>query len=268
MIRIVRLLSALLVASLAVSAYAAPARKAKPPASAADRAAQAIPTAMESRIVRYTYSPDIIFRIFSRPTLHTHIELGEDEGLKETPVIGDSAQWRVSGGPRNLYVKPIREDIETSLTVVTTKRTYQFQLISAKGSQLFQKVTFDFPDREAEIRMATQHAEARVAKEQDRLDRQIVTQKANPEDLDFDFRIKGDAPFRPTSVFTDGSFTYLRMPNPQDLPAIFLVDDDDKPSLVNYRVTDSYIVVDRVAQRLLLKLDKQEVRITYNGAPR
>ena len=44
----------------------------------------------ENRIVRYTYSPDIIYRIYTYPNRHTHIELGDDEGLKENPVTGDS----------------------------------------------------------------------------------------------------------------------------------------------------------------------------------
>ena len=84
-----------------------------------DTAAQPIAAPKENRIVRYTYSPDVIFRILTTPTQHTHIELGEDEGLKEQPVTGDTVQWRVSGGPRNLYVKPLRDGLETSMTVVT-----------------------------------------------------------------------------------------------------------------------------------------------------
>jgi len=228
----------------------------------ADRAGQAMPAAMETRIVRYTYSPDMIFRIASRPALHTHIELGEDEGLKENPIIGDSLQWRVSGGPRNIYVKPIREDIETSLTVVTTKRSYQFQLISSAAGQVFQKVSFDHPDREEQIRLLQEKTRSELEAEESRLQSQIVASHFRAEDLNFDFDIRGDAPFRPSAVFTDGKFTYLKPGSSQDLPAIFLVDEKGSPSLVNYRVSQNYIVVERHAKRLLLKLGKDEVRIT------
>ena len=258
-----RTIAAIIIASASLTAAASATGAARP-----DRAAQATPSAMETRIVRYTYSPDIIFRIASRPALHTHIELGEDEGLKENPIIGDSLQWRISGGPRNIYVKPIREDIETSLTVVTTKRAYQFQLISKATGQVFQKVSFDHPDREEEIHLAQENTRRQLEAEDERLKSQIVAKHFRPEDLNFDFDIHGSAPFRPSAVFTDGTFTYLKMNSYQDLPAIFLVDESGSPSLVNYRVAQNYIVVERHAKRLLLKLGKQEVRITQKESAR
>lgn len=52
-------------------------------APVADKAAEGWSAPRENRIHRYTYSPDIIYRILTKPSLHTHIELGEDEGLKE-----------------------------------------------------------------------------------------------------------------------------------------------------------------------------------------
>lgn len=234
---------------------------------AVDEAAIAIPAPKENRIVRYTYSPDVIFRILTVSNRHTHIELGEDEGVKETPTIGDSAQWRVTGGPRNLYLKPLRSDLETSMTVVTNKRTYQFQLIAGNkaGSAVFQKVSFIYPDRDAEVRLRKDAEAVTVEVEKSRLASQIIAPNIDPASLDFGFVIDGSAPFRPTSVYTDGRFTYLRMPNLQDSPAVFLMDQEGNPSLINYKVKDNIIVVERVIQRLLLKLGNMEVKITQQG---
>lgn len=228
-----------------------------------DAAAEAIPVPMENRIVRYTYSPDIIFRVFTQPNRHTFIELGEDEGLTEEPKTGDSIQWRVSGGPRNIYVKPNREGIETSLTIVTNKRSYIFQLISGKReSKLYQKVSFDYPDRIAEIRLRQDNAAAVRVAEDDRLREQVLAANVSPAELSFEFDISGDATFKPTAAYTDGKATYLRMPNSQDSPAVFLIEDDGSPSLINYKVKGELIVVERVAQHLLLKLGKAEVKIS------
>lgn len=246
-----------------VLVQAAPASKNE----AVDTAAQAIPAPKENRIVRYTYSPDVIFRIQSLPNLTTHLELGEDEGVKETPAIGDQAQWMVTGGPRHLFIKPLRFDLETSLTVVTNKRTYQFQLISgrAAGAQVFQKVSFMYPDREMEVKLRKETETAAVEAEQNRLAGQVVATNVDPAMLDFGFKIEGDAPFRPRTAYTNGKFTFLVMPNTQDSPAIFLLDDDDKPSLINYQVKANMIVVERLANKLLLKLGDAEVRITKRG---
>lgn len=225
----------------------------------------AIAAPNESRIVRYTYSPDIIFRIYSLPTTHTHIELGEDEGLKETPVAGDTLQWRISGGPRNLYVKPVKDDIQTSLTVVTNKRTYQFQLLSSKkAKKLYQKVSFDYPDRVAEIRLMQDMATAKIQAEKRRLDEQIIAD-VRPEELDFHFTIDGNTPFTPIAAYTDGKFTFLRLPNTQDSPVVFLMDEDDKPTLINYRVKTNMIIVERLARKLLLKLGDKETVVQYTG---
>lgn len=258
---------ALVSASLASAslAHAAPARH----SAIVDSAAQGIAAPRENRIHRYTYSPEIIFRVLSVPTLHVHIELGEDEGLKENPVIGDSTQWRVSGGPRNLYVKPVRENIATSMTVVTNKRTYQFQLISGvSNSNVYQKVSFDYPDRDAEIKLTQDMAFASASAERDRLNSQIVAPSVDPASLNFAYNIEGDASFRPTAVYTDGKFTYLRMPTTQDSPALFLMDDAGNPSLINYKVKENMIVVERVAKNLLLKLGKAEVKVSQQAPSR
>ena len=253
-------ISAFLALMIPILAHAAPAAR----TVSTDVAAQAIPAPKENRIVRYTYSPDVIFRILSVPNLTTHLELGEDEGVKETPAIGDSAQWMVTGGPRHLFIKPLRFDLETSLTVVTNKRTYQFQLIAGKSpaAQVFQKVSFVYPDRELEVKLLKESKIAVVEAEQNRLDQQVVAANVDPSSLDFSFDITGDAPFKPTAVYTNGKFTFLVMPNTQDSPAIFLLDEAGNPSLINYQVKTNVIVVERVATRLLLKLGSAEVKIT------
>lgn len=253
--------------ALILNAHAYAAQHTKRPV--VDEAVQAIPSAKENRIVRYTFSPDVIFRVLTVPTLHTHIELGEDEGVKELPVIGDSAQWRVSGGPRNLYVKPLRNDLETSMTVVTNKRTYQFQLVSGRkdNSAVYQKVSFMYPDRDMEIKLRKEADTAVVEAENNRLAGQVIASNIDPASLDFGFDIIGEASFKPSAAYTDGKFTFLAMPKTQDSPAIFLLDDEGNPSLINYQVKANMIVVERAALRLLLKLGNAEVRITKRGIP-
>lgn len=248
--------------------HAAPARKV-----VTDIAAQAMPAPKENRIVRYTYSPDVIFRILSVPNLTTHLELAEDEGVDETPAIGDSAQWIVTGGPRHLFIKPLRFDLETTFTVITDKRTYQFQLISGKsaGAPVYQKVSFNYPEQQALVKIRKQEAKAKVEAEENRLRDQIVAPTIDPADLDFDYEVTGTAPFKPTAVYSNGAFTYLAMPSVQDSPAIFLLDDEGNPSLINYQVKGNLVVVERMAERLLLKLGKAEVKVTkraVNGKKR
>lgn len=253
--------AAAIACAFSTQALAAPAKKtavSSPPPSAI-----AIPVANENRIVRYTFSPDVIFRIYTQQQRHTHIELGEDEGLVEKPQLGDNIQWASSGGPRNLYVKPRQDNIETSMTVVTTKRTYQFQLIAGtKDSPLYQKVSFDYPDRDAEIRLQSAQVQTQMAAVQARMDSQIVARDVDPANLNFAYKITGNAPFRPTTVYDDGRLTYLRLPAVQDQPVVMLVDENDNPSIINYGNQGDLIIVQRVADHLMLMLGDAKVHIT------
>lgn len=232
-----------------------------------DEAAKPTAAPKENRIVTYNYSPDIIFRLLTLPEMHTHIQLAEDEGVVETPVVGDSMQWRVSGGPRNLYVKPLRYDLETSMTLVTNKRTYQIQLVSGKSAtgEAYQKVSFLYPDRDLEIKLRKEAEAGAVEAEKVRLADQVVVPNLDPTTLDFGFDIAGKASFTPTAAYTNGKFTFLVMPDTQDSPAVFLLDDAQNPSLINYQVKGRMIVVERAAQRLLLKLGAAEVYVTKHG---
>lgn len=263
----------LLTLAFAVTAFSCALANAAPKKQqAVDPAAVGIGAPSQNEIWKYTYSPDIIFRIFTTPKRHVHLELGEDEGLTETPVVGDSVQWRVSGGPRNLYIKPVREGIDTTLTVVTNKRSYQFQLISltasteSKTEHVYQKISFEYPDRESEIKLMQESRIASVKAEDDRKNQQVLAKNINPATLQFTYNITGEATFKPVAAYSDDKFTYLVMPQSQDMPGIFLVEDNGSLSLVKFKPRDktNIIVVERVAKKLLLKLGSSEVYVSQS----
>lgn len=57
----------------------------------------------------------------------------------------------------------------------------------------------------------------------------------------------------PTLVFDDGRFTYLRLPGNREMPAVFQVLGDGSEAMVNARVEDDLLVVDRIARQLVLR---------------
>lgn len=252
----------LLCAAMGVSAAHAKPKTSPPAEERQSIAALPIEVPDESRIVMFTYSPDAVFRILTTPGTVTHLELEAGEGVVELPAIGDSIQWRVSGGPRNLYIKPLRPSLATTLTIVTDKRTYQFDLRSGEpGAKRFQKVSFHYPEVEAALTLKERDKVESVETERARLKSQELGGAPDPTAYDFAYESEGDAPFKPLTVFNDGKQTFLRLPSVQDQPGVFLY-EDDKPSLVNYVVKGDYIVVDRLAKKLLLKLGKREVRVS------
>ena len=69
----------------------------------------------------------------------------------------------------------------------------------------------------------------------------------------------------PTLVFDDGRFTYLRFPGNREVPAVFQVMGDGTESLVNTRMEEDLLAVDRVCRRLVLRAGSAVVAL-WNDA--
>jgi type IV secretion system protein VirB9 len=63
----------------------------------------------------------------------------------------------------------------------------------------------------------------------------------------------GSQDIAPTLVYDDGRFTYLRFPGNREVPTVFHVLGDGSETLVNARMEDDLLVVDRVSRKLMLR---------------
>jgi len=240
-----------------------------------------VPGNLDSRIVTFAYTPDVVYRLAVTVGMHTHIMLGADEELIEVPRIGDKVRWRIEGNEKNLYIKATAAGTNTSLSLVTSKRVYQFELVSTeRASERVQKAMFSYPDAEEQIQLRARSAEnadrAAAQLQADNLRAQNISpEPIDPADLRF-LNIKANDPaFNVMHAYTDGIRTYIRMPpSIQDLPAVFMVElnENEKETLmpVNYTVLDrktardrDVIVIDRLSPVWVLQIGtKAQVRIT------
>lgn len=228
----------------------------------------ATPLRGDSRLVEFSYEQDNTYLVLAKPKAVTHIQFAADEVIQSV-AAGDTANWEFTPtrNRKNLFIKPRFDDQETSLTVITDKRSYQFVLRSTgDGKKWYQRVswiysrdlvlTVDGADA-AESPVAAPAAAASAAKPP--TDTEIGIE---PSSLHFGYQISGDAEFRPRVVFDDGKFTYFKMPsNLQELPALFAVIEDKDYSLVNFEVKGDYLVAQRLLPLAVLKLGREEVRV-------
>jgi type IV secretion system protein VirB9 len=233
--------------------------------SMAELSATALPG--DTRLVQFEYDADNTFLVLARPKSLTHIEFGADEKIS-TVAGGDTKNWELSptGDRRHLFVKPIYESMETSMTVITDKRTYQFVLRSTgPGAKWYQRVTWRYGqtmlmDLRAEDERQHRADQAARAKAEEEASVTLAT-NIRPEDLRFGYEISGDAAFRPSSVFDDGKFTWIRMPaDLNELPALFASSEGEALAVVNYVIKGEYMLAQRLMDQGVLKLGKQEVR--------
>lgn len=232
--------------------------------------AEARPIALpsDSKLVQFVYQPNNVYTVLTRPESVTNIQLSDDEELV-TLAMGDTAQWVVSNSPGHIFIKPIFPDMVTSATLVTTQRTYQLTLRSSPvDGKFYQQVTWH---NEALIIYRAEQAAARVAMantarkfDEARLAATVTTPNVALEKLNFDYQIDGEGEFAPSQVFDDGKFTWVRLPDVQEMPAVFLVQDGEA-ALLNFTLRDSYMVIHRLVPEFLLKLGKQEVRVRRTG---
>ena len=78
---------------------------------------------------------------------------------------------------------------------------------------------------------------------------------ADPKRYNFSYTISGEAfDIEPIRIFDDGEFTFFKFRDINaEIPAIFLVDSQGREALINYRITDDYVVVERVTNRFTLR---------------
>lgn len=246
----------------------------------------ATPLTGDTRLVQFVYDEDNTFLVLSKPKAVTHLQFAGDEVLQSV-ASGDTAQWELTPtkNRKNLFIKPKFEGIETSMTVITDKRTYQFVLRStADGKKWYQRVSWMYSsslvleqdavlDSQSNAPMFGGLPESgpNLGGRQPRPTFNLPpvnsstgsASSLNPASLRFNYKIDGDAEFKPTQVFDDGKFTYLRMSQDvQEMPALFSVIEGQDYSLVNYTVDGNYIVAQRLLDVAVLKLGKAEVRIT------
>lgn len=239
-----------------------------------------IPGNLDSRIVTFAYTPDVVFRLPVTVGMHTHIPMGPGEELIETPRIGEKVRWRIEGNEKNLYIKALQPDVRTSLSLVTNKRVYQFELVSTtKSSERIQKAQFTYPDEEAGIKMAWRNRIEETQNEQKAHEQHLNAQNLAPKPIDssllsfYSIHTKNED-YKRVHAYSDGLKTWIRLPpGIQDLPAVFMVERDerDKENLmpVNYTVADranlrdrDVIIIDRFAPYWILRIGKSvEVRL-------
>jgi len=215
------------------------------------------------------------------------IELQAGEHLQNQPQIGDSRRWEItpvlSGSGLEetplLIVKPIEPGLETDLIVPTDRRTYVFRLIS-DPARFVSRLAFQYPGDDGAKWAAFQarqdaakrdaEAVAEQAREKDKRAGVVPMAENALDNLYFDYKLDGDAAYRPERVFDDGAHTYLIYPNDgrfRELPTLLIV-SNGKSELVNFRVDGSRYIVDRLFDKaiLVVGVGKKQTRVTITRA--
>lgn len=228
----------------------------------------------DPRLREVVYDPRTVVTVPVKRGVVTLVVLDADEAITEVAagLGGDctkaDAAWCVAAQPggRNLFVKAKSSaSAANTLAVVTDRRTHSFRfVVLADGDPKppVYRLVVKAPARMAPpARLALRDAAPLMALPvvpPPPSPHQVVAERlqAKPQVMNTQYSIAesaGSQDIVPTLVYDDGRFTYLRFPGNREVPAVFHVLGDGSETLVNVRMEDDLLVVDRVSPRLMLR---------------
>ncbi|BBO59923.1 TrbG/VirB9 family P-type conjugative transfer protein [Mycoavidus sp. B2-EB] len=272
-------LVALLTALLLSTTHAAKTHPAIP--SSPPELMRAEPATLDPKLVVYPYDPDYTYPILTQTGRLTHLEFEEDETIIGI-YLADPKSWhrKTAVTRRDFFIQPKLAGLANTATIITNKRRYELML-KQNADQYYQRVSWQHHESdpldgftpettnnaENNAKLPKKPSPARLSEmAPSNPSHQTSTQLPfNLERANFDYTVKGKAPFKPLAVFDDGRFTWLKMPATQEIPAIFMLAQDGAVELANFMVQGDYFVIRQMLEHgALLKLGKDEVRIYHN----
>ena len=208
----------------------------------------------DPRVRNIMYNPQDVVQIETVIGIATHIVLEEGEQYI-THAFGDAEAWSFAVELNHYFIKPVEEQADTNLTIVTDKRTYYFRLHynPTRDALAMYGVKFHYPENNAKaIRKSI-------------IDKQFNVKKAG---YNLQYTMSGDFDIAPLNVWDDKEFTYFKFHNNNDMPGIYMVDAEGKESIVNRHTigdANDIIVVHKVNPKWVLRLSNRALAI-YNEA--
>lgn len=92
---------------------------------------ESIPLTTDSRIKTYVYNSNEVYLLLLHYGFQSHIEFEQGEEIKNL-ALGDTYAWKLTPLGNRLFVKPLEKNIHTNMTVITNRRTYQFDLVASE----------------------------------------------------------------------------------------------------------------------------------------
>jgi len=112
-----------------------------------------LPITTDSRIKTYIYNPNEIYLLVLHSGYQSSIEFAKGEEI-QTISLGDSYAWKMTPLDNRLFIKPLEKNMRTNMTIITNKRTYQFDIVSeeleiGEEKDLVYVVRFYYPKKKS-----------------------------------------------------------------------------------------------------------------------
>ena len=215
---------------------------------------------VDSRIRVAVYNGDEVYKL--RGFVGYQIDLEFEPG--ETFIglgAGDLDGLSFVGQDNHLFLKPKAGRVATNLTVLTSRRHYQFdyavlsQRLMLEDPGFIYAVRFTYPPTPSQ---STADAAAKRVESQ-------LESASNERPRNIDYWYCGAPALRPVAASDDNVHTRLRFAANADLPAIFMRNDDGSESLLNFSMDAGDVILHRLAKQFILRRGKLQGCVVNQG---
>lgn len=204
---------------------------------------------VDSRIRTAVYNSEDVIRLRGFVGYQITMQFAEGEEFVRLGA-GDSEMIDVGKERNFVFLKPKVPRSATNLTLLTTLRAYHIaysaenKVPNPKTDEVIYALRFIYPEEEA--------ARAAAQRETLRVDERLAgSSETRPRNWDYWFC--GSPAVKPVSAYDDGVQTRLRFGARTEMPAIFLKNEDESESLINFNVQGDEVVIHRVAPKFVLR---------------
>lgn len=249
------------------------------------QAGAGIPITTDSRIKTFVYSENEVFYLTLQYGFISNIEFGKHEEIR-TISVGGAQSWDINmdkNEPRRLFLKPLEGDAHTNMTVITSKRTYYFELQSKYPDDnldeelvfavrfFYPEEGFDTPPPKVNTEQFSSDAGNAVAPmpmvsaAPAPMQSMGMNQSMNEGAFNYNYTLTGPDSFAPVKVFDDGQRTFLKFPNQNAVVPHLFTMNGGQESRMSYSRQGEYIVIKGVSKSLALRLGQAVVYVYNEG---
>lgn len=198
----------------------------------------------DGRVRTAAYSPEQVYTLYGAVGYQIDLEFEDGEEFAGL-AAGDIEGLSFVAQGNHLFLKPKASQVGTNLTVLTNRRHYQFDYTVVKAhasvASPMYAVRFTYPPKVDAVAEEGRRTEAALQK------------AGGLRPRNFDYAFCGNPAVKPEAAYDDGVRTWLKFPAKAELPAVFVRNDDDSESLLNFNMEDGLLVIHRVAHRFVVR---------------
>lgn len=244
----------------------------------------------DQRVRFADYKSDDVVVISVALGVMTRVILNTDETIVRSepgfPSNCDKAgqEWciKAESGSNQIWINPRTGATANNLEIQTTKRDYSLRLVVVPGAEksnaAYYRVVFRYPLPPVPMRITAKNEPEAQPVDESKDDSLKVQEFAEPlvRNANYSKQTAVDSQdIEPSVVFDDGRFTYFRYPKNREIPAVFAIGPTGEEIRVNThsarlsadpenpqaRVTNDYLVVQRLSKKFILRLGTAVVNI-------